>query len=189
MQEHTVKALQIALSSDGLGGGLDEEGRIRGYIISFNFNRRRSLGEYGHFYEDKRVGIWLGPDGPHEGNHQGPCQQKYGGLGRCRQLTGVNGNVHEQNHAKKTKYLPSVSGRMGFDTFTFNVTLINELENASINRKTCDLAVRCAMHHNHHHNHACCVEVWTCGRCFCEWPLMRSFDKLGNLRITRLVAG
>ena len=81
MQEHTVKALQMALSKGGLGGEVDEDGRIRGYTIYFNFNRRRSLGEYGYFYEDKRVRIWLGPDGPHDGN-QGPCQLKYGGLGR-----------------------------------------------------------------------------------------------------------
>ncbi|CAB1098290.1 unnamed protein product [Ectocarpus sp. CCAP 1310/34] len=126
--EHSVKALQRALSSDSLGGQLDKDGQLPGYGVSLNFNRERSFGEFGHFYDGQRVGLWLGPDGPHEGNHQGSCQMKYGGVSRCPQLTGVNCNVHEQNHSKKTKHLPSVSG-MGFDTFTLNITLINELEN------------------------------------------------------------
>lgn len=180
--EHSVKALQIALSSDSLGFTLNDDGMLPGYNISFNFKRTRSK-EFGHFYRGQRVGMWLGPDGPHEGNHQGACQEKYGGGTRCKQLTGVNLNPHEQNHSKKTKYLPSVSG-MGFDTFTFNITLINELENASINRRTCNLAVTSATHHPHGRLHACCSEVWICGRCFCISPLMRSFDKLGKLRIT-----
>ena len=183
--EHSVKALQIALSGDSLGGGLDKDGRLHGYDISFNFRRERALGEFGHFYDGKRVGLWLGPDGPHEGNHQASCQAKFGGISRCPQLTGINCNVHEQNHAKKTKFLPSVSG-MGFDTFTYNITLINELENVDINRKTCYLAVKSATGHSHERLHACRKEVWTCGRCFCSKPLMRSFDKLGKLRITRV---
>lgn len=186
VQEHSVKALQMALSKDSLGGGLDDEGKLTGYNISFNFKRRRALEEYGHFYDKKRAGIWLGPDGPHEGNHQRSCQQKYGGGSRCKQITGVNGNPHKQNHAKKTKYLPSVSG-MGFDTFTFSITLINELENASINHKMCNLAVGLAKEHDHH-SISCCTFVWVCGRCFCKSPLMRSFDNLGKMRITR-VAG
>lgn len=77
---------------------------------------------------------------------------------------------------------------MGFDTFTYNITLINELENVDINRKTCYLAVKSATGHPHERLHACRKEVWTCGRCFCSKPLMRSFDKLGKLRIyTRFV--
>lgn len=186
MPEHSVKALQIALSGDCLGGGLDELGRLRGYSISFHFrrNRRTSLDEYGHFFGEKRAGVWLGPDGPHEGNHQGPCQDKYGGLSKCKAITGVNGNPHEQNHSKKTKYLPSVTG-MGFDVFTFNITLINELENTSINRRMCDLAVGRSANHSRH-DVSCLVQVWVCGRCFCKSPLMRSFNELGKLRITLL---
>ena len=88
--EHSVKALQIALSGDSLGGGLDKDGRLHGYDISFNFRRERVLGEFGHFYDGKRVGLWLGPDGPHEGNHQASCQAKFRGISRCPQLTGIN---------------------------------------------------------------------------------------------------
>lgn len=182
--EHSVKALQIALSRDSLGGGVGEDGKLSGYGISFNFRRDRDFGSFGHFYDNKRVGLWLAPDGPHEGNHQGSCQDRFAGLSSCPQITGVNCNAHEQNHAKKSKFLPSVSG-MGFDTFTFNITLINELENVEINRKTCNLAVASATQHPHVRLHACRKEVWTYGRCFCEKPLMRSFDNLGKLRITR----
>ncbi|CAB1114021.1 unnamed protein product [Ectocarpus sp. CCAP 1310/34] len=160
---------QMALSSDSLGGQLDKNGKLPGYGVSFNLKRERSFGEFGHFYDGQRVGLWLGPDGPLEGNHQGPCQMKYGGVSRCPQLTGVNCNVHEQNHEKKTKHLPSVSG-MGFDTFTFNITLINELENVKINRKTCSVAVSSAIEHPHERLYACRQEVWTCGRCFCSEP-------------------
>ncbi|CAB1099149.1 unnamed protein product [Ectocarpus sp. CCAP 1310/34] len=175
----------MALSSDSLGGQFDKDGKLPGYGVSFNFKRERSFGEFGHFYDGQRVGLWLGPDGPHEGNHQGPCQMKDGGVFRCPQLTGVNCNVHEQNHEKKTKHLPSVSG-MGFDTFTYNITLINELENVKINRKTCSVAVSSAIEHPHERLHACRKEVWTCGRCFCSKPLMRSFDQFGKLRITHM---
>eukprot|EP00903_Cladosiphon_okamuranus_P012692 g11868.t2 len=146
--EHSVKALQIALSGDSLGGELGEDGTLSGFGISFNFRRNRDFDSFGHFYDSKRVGLWLAPDGPHEGNHQGSCQDRFGGLSRCPQITGTNCNTHEQNHAKKSKFLPSVSG-MGFDTFTFNITLINELENTEINRKTCNLAVASATQHPH----------------------------------------
>ncbi|CAB1110325.1 unnamed protein product [Ectocarpus sp. CCAP 1310/34] len=67
--EHSVKALHMALSSDSLGGELDKDGKLPGHGVSFNFKRERSFGEFGHFYDGQRVGLWLGPDGPHEGNH------------------------------------------------------------------------------------------------------------------------
>ena len=184
MAEHSVEELQIALSSDSLGGGVGEDGKLPGYGVSFNFRRERQWDALGHFYDEKRVGLWLAPDGPHEGNHQGVCQALFGGFSQCPQVTGTNCNPHEQNHAKKSKFLPSVSG-MGFDTFTFNITLINELENIGINRKTCNLAVASATLHPHDRLHACRKEVWTMGRCFCAEPLMRSFDHVGKLRITR----
>lgn len=61
----------------------------------------------------------------------------YCGLSKCTQLTGVTGNLHEKNHSKKPQYLPSASG-MGFDTFASNITVITVLENAAINRRTCN---------------------------------------------------
>lgn len=182
--EHSVKALQMALSQDSLGGGVDEDGRVPGYSISFNFKRNRSFGEVGHFYAGQRVGLWLGPDGPHERNHQGPCQAKYGGLTRCPQLAGVDCGVDVYGRSKKPKDTSGVSG-MGLDALIFDVTLVNELDNADINRELCNLAVTRAIEHPHDRLHACCSEVWICGRCFCSSPLMRSFDKSGKLRLTR----
>ena len=70
-----MKALQMALSSDSLGGGLDEGGRLPGYDISFHFKRFRSFGEYGHFYDGKGVGLWLAPSGPHEGTTKGSAKR------------------------------------------------------------------------------------------------------------------
>lgn len=156
--EHSVKALQIALSGDSLGGGVDEHGRIPGYNISFNFARDAGIGA-GHPCSEATSGTYLGLDGPHEGNHQGGCRAKFGGIATCPQLTAVNLNPHEQNHAKKTKHLPSVNG-MTFDTYTFTTNLINELENASINRRTCDLAIRNAKAHNRYRVAACSADVW-----------------------------
>ncbi|CAM9175839.1 unnamed protein product [Scytosiphon promiscuus] len=182
--EHSVKELQMALSQDSLGGGVDENGRVAGYSISFNFKRVCSFGEYGHFYAGRRVGLWLAPDGPHKRNHQGPCGAMYGGLARCPQLTGVECGVHIYGRSKNTKDMSGVSG-LGFDALVFNVTLTNEVENAAINRKTCDLAVTRAVKHPHDRLRACCSEVWICGRCFCDSPLMRSFGEDGRLRLTR----
>lgn len=181
--EHSVKALQIALSGDSLGGGVGKDGKLPGYSIDFNFKRDASDVNHGHFYDGKRVGLWLGPDAPHEGNHQGSCQALFAGLSHCKQITGTNLNPHEQMHSKNIKFLPSVTG-MGFDTFTFNVTLMYELENVRINRKTCRLAVTSATGHPRERLYACCKQVWSCGRCFCSKPLMRSFDEYGKLRIT-----
>ena len=74
---------------------------------------------------------------------------------------------------------------MGFDTITFMITLINEFENAAINRRTCDFVVGRAKNHNHYAR-SCFADLWICGRCFCDSPLMRSFDQLGKLCITPL---
>lgn len=180
--EHSVKALQIALSGDSLGSGADEHGRIPGYNISFNFARCTTSGS-GHPYSGSKCGMYLGPDGRHEGDHDGPCREKFGGISKCPQLTAVN--LIPQNHSKNMKHQPSVNG-MTFDTFTFSTTLINELENSSINRGTCNLAVESITNHTRDYMSACCAEVWICGRCFCASPLMRSFDAFGKLRITRL---
>lgn len=180
---HSVKALQVALSRDALGHSIDEAGRIEGYGISFNYKRKTR--EDGHPYSGSKRGMYLGPDSLHEGNHRRECQRKFGGLHRCEELTGVNLNPHEQNHSKKTRHLPTLSN-MGFDTFAFTTNLINELENATINQRTTDLAVRSASRHSTDCIHLCSANVWRCGRCFCDTPLMRSFDEFGRLRITHL---
>lgn len=128
------------------------------------------------------VGIYPKPDGPHEGNRS-PCQLTYGGLCRCKQLTRASDNSHEPNRAKKTKYLPSGSG-MGFDTSTFNMSSINELDNTAINSRMGDLAVGRSAKHDRH-DHVGCAEVWICERCFCNSPLTRWLDKLDEVCVAR----
>ena len=59
--EHSVKALQIALSEDLLGGLPSPAGKIEGYGVSFNFSRPRVM--------NMRPGMYLGPDRLHESNH------------------------------------------------------------------------------------------------------------------------
>ena len=46
----------------------------------------------------------------------------------------VNLNLHEQNHTKKKNYVTSLK-MMACDSFAF-MTLVNELENQAINRRT-----------------------------------------------------
>ena len=49
---------------------------------------------------------------------------------------GVNLNSHEQNHTKNKKYASSLK-MMACDSFAFfMVTLVNELKNQAINRRT-----------------------------------------------------
>ena len=184
MPEHSVKTLQVALSADSLGGGTNKDGVMPGYGISFNFWRESRVGEP-HPYSGSNSGMFLGPDGPHEGNHNEECQKKYSGLSSCRQLPGANLNVHEQHHAKLPKYLATLTG-MTFDAFIFTTILLNELENASINRRSSDLMLGRTKDHLTDRLAVCSNELWTYGRCFCSSPVMRSFDVYGKMRITHL---
>lgn len=67
-----------------------------------------------------------------------------------------------------SSFQPSVSG-MGFDPFTFSIiTLIDEMENADIRRKTRSPAVARAAQPRHERLRACRREMRSCGRCFCS---------------------
>lgn len=72
---------------------------------------------------------------------------------------------------------------MRFDALTFNITLMNELENATMKRGTCNVAVERATKQNRHVR-GYCAWVWVFERCSCESPVMRSFDKLGKVCFT-----
>ena len=174
--EHSVKALQIALSEDLLGRSPNDDGKKEGYEVSFTFVRPRVT--------NARPGMYMGPDRPYETKHAEKCRQKYSGLSTCLELQGVNLNPHEQNHSKKTKHLRKLRN-MGYDAFSFATTLVNELENREINRNTCDGAVGRATGHTRD-SFLCRTELWTCCRGFCNAPLMRSFDEQGVLNLTFL---
>ncbi|CAM9577129.1 unnamed protein product [Sphacelaria rigidula] len=87
--EHFLKALKIALSADSGGGGADDDGVMPSYGISFNFWRKSRVGEP-HPYSGSNSGMFLGPDGPHEGNHNKECRKSTLGsivVGDCPRRT------------------------------------------------------------------------------------------------------
>ena len=75
---------------------------------------------------------------------------------------------------------------MGCDSFAFMVTLVNEVENQAINRRTVDRLVEKVAGHPQDHLVGCQMDVWDCGRCFRRVPLMRSFGRFGRLAVTVL---
>ena len=137
-----------------------------------------------HPYHGEEAGAYVAPGHLHECSHGSACRGKYGKLQTCRQLAGVNCNVHEQNHQKKKKFLPMIN-TMRFDRFSFMVTLINEIENEVINRRTLEELVdfvRAVTEANEHLS-VCKVEIWCAGRCFCEKPLQLRYDQFGRARL------
>lgn len=182
---HAVKCLQIALSGCNPGESANEEGLVQGYGLSFNIklpeaDQARKL----HLVVGKLSGLHLAADrGPHEANKHGPkCRAMFGGLETCEELAGVNLNPHKQNRSKKEWYLGSLNV-MGCDSFAFTVTLLNELENQSINRWSLERLVEKQANHPRLHKESCKGRVWTCGRCFCSTPLKRSFDRFGRVAV------
>lgn len=197
--EHSVKALQLALSDNYLGGKPDEHGKIPGYRVSFNFVRPARPAGSGHPYSGSTRGMYLGMNQPprskdddKEDDHREDCRAEFGGLDSCPQLAGVElsppSRVERASGRGKKggQRLPPGVERTALDTYAFETSLRSELENASVNRRTCDLAVANAPGHDKARAAVCRAEVWTCGRCFCASPLMRWFDAFGRLRLTRL---
>lgn len=205
--EHSVKALQLALSDNCLGGKPDAHGKIPGYRISFDFSRPPRPAGSVHPYSGSALGMYLGFNKPPEDedddteeNHRGDCRAKFGGLDLCPQLSGVDLNPASSSPSpsRGDERATSRGGRRGGkhptpsgegvtrDTYAFEVSLRSELRNASLNRRTCDLAVANAPGHAKDRLAVCRAEVWTCGRCFCASPVMRWFDAFGKLRLTRL---
>lgn len=196
-----MKALQLALSDNYLGGKPDEHGKIPGYRVSFNFARPARPAGAGHPYSGSARGMYLGTNQPprskddvKEEDHREDCRAKFGGLDSCPQLVGVELNPPSRvgrtsssgSSGKGGKHLlPDVEGS-ALATYAFETNLRSELENVSVNRRTCDLAVTNAPGHAKSRAAVCRAEVWTCGRCFCASPLMRWFDAFGRLRLTRL---
>ncbi|CAN0059660.1 unnamed protein product [Pylaiella littoralis] len=73
---------------------------------------------------------------------------------------------------------------MKFDRFAFMVILIHKTEDEAINRKSVSKMVKRVRGHRVHRVQICEAEVWFCGRCFFDKPLMRSFDQFGRVRLT-----
>lgn len=183
------KAVQVWLANGNPGLSANREGKVDGFDISFNItppeDRSQSTTRVPHPYNGVMEGPYFGPDALHDFNHGQACRQKYGGLSSCSQLDGVNLNAHEQNHAKKKKYL-SMLNTMGFDRFTFTVTLVNELENEEINRRSLIAEVKNMTDHPHTRLEACTSHLYWLGRCWCDKPLLRWHDRFGRVRLSFL---
>ena len=138
----SVKALQIALNIGVVpheSAGVDN--RTRGYGIVFHdtlndtYSLRMPDGSHRpHPYTGVSCGIFLGPDGPHEMNHNGPCRENYGGPTCYVEIAGLNLNPHEQNHARKGVHLRSFN-TMTFPHFVYSLRGLNKLHNEKYNHK------------------------------------------------------
>lgn len=181
---HSAKALQIALSTNEPRLSADADGKVPGFGLSFNVStladheRKRKANPH----TGEVSAVLLDPDDPHESNHGEQCRKRFAGSSTYKQL---NVNSHEQNHGRRKHYLPSPNN-LKLDRFSFCVTLLNELENERINRRTMDRAVGRVSHHDRRNVSVCCLQIWTRGRCFCLTPLIRSFDDFGRLVVSSL---
>ncbi|CAM9321313.1 unnamed protein product [Laminaria digitata] len=179
---HSVKCLQIALSGCNPGESANDEGLVQGYGLPFNIKPPEpSQVRKPHPVVGEVAGMHLSSDGPREANHGHECRAMFGGLETCDELASVNLNPHGHNRAKE-RYLHSLNG-MGCDSFAFTATLVNELENECINRRSVDRLVE---KQAGLHGVSCKTRVWKCGRCFCASPLMRYFDRFGRVAVAFL---
>ena len=162
------------------------EGKVDGFGISFNItpseDRPESMSRVPHPYNGAVEGPYFGPDALHDGNHGAACREKYCGLNSCAQLNGVNLSAHEQNHSKKKTYLRMLN-TMGFDRFTFTLTLINERDNERINKNSLDTMVDHFQGHPHDTLTKCQIHLYWLGRCWCDRPLRRWFTQFGIVRL------
>lgn len=184
-----MKGLQIALARGNPGDSADEHGMVNGYGLSFNIKPHDRAHGPGtrrpHPYNGVQDGVYLAADAPHESDHGQACRLLYGRLASCPQLAGVNLEAREQNHAKKEVFSRLLNAA-GFDRFSFAVTLINEMENEATNQRALNRMVECVSGHKRTFLAACQMEVWTTGRCFCNTPVLRSFDQFGRATVALL---
>lgn len=183
------KTVQIWLAHGNPGLSANEEGKVDGFDISFNIkppeDRPQTTKCVPHANNGAAEGVCVGPDAMHDCNHGVEGRRKLGGLGSGSQLNGASLNAHEQNHAKKKKYF-SMLKPLGADRFTFMVTLVNELENEAVNRRSLNAMVRAVSDHPHMNLMCCQAEMYWLGRCWCNKSLLRSYDQFGRVRLTFL---
>ncbi|CAM9706565.1 unnamed protein product [Sphacelaria rigidula] len=132
--------------------------------------------------------MYVGPDGPHENNHDADCRRKYSGLSQCLEISGVNLNPHEQDNSLLTLHVRTLSN-MILEVLTYSLRVIHEVRNGAINRETITRIVRNSKHHRKGGAATVCAfDIWICGRYFCDCPLMRVFDRLGRADVVFLRA-
>ena len=123
-----------------------------------------------HPYNGDTDGPYYAPDAAREVSHGVDCRRKYGGLDSCAQLAGVKLKLDD---SRKNRYLRMLNV-MQFDRFAFTVTLVNEVENEAINRRSLERMVGRFRGHPVERIKVCQAEIWFCGRCFCSCLLYTS---------------
>lgn len=171
-----LKGLELMLAQNAAPHATTtDEGKVVGYDAIFHDTRYKNF-EGDPIPREMRIG----PDGHHENNHGEECKKKYSGLTTCKDIGGVNLTRHESDHGVKAKYLRSINN-MTLANFTYSLTVINELQNRKYNMQFLGLLLRGVEAHTPHSVSGCQAALWTCGRCFCEKPLVRVFDCFGRL--------
>ncbi|CAM9436762.1 unnamed protein product, partial [Sphacelaria rigidula] len=121
--------------------------------------------------------MFLGPDGPHEGNSQRAMSQE---VRRAQQLSAFARG--EPERAQETPLQPH---RYDFR----RVHVRHDLAERVRERLHQPALIRLDAWTHQESRHpssetACCNELWTYERCFCSSPVMTSFDAYGKMRNT-----
>ena len=183
---HRVKALQIQLAHGNPGESADEAGKVAGFGLSFNIvppqdGHPGAMTRQPHPYNGDTDGPYYAPeDAARAVGHGINCRQKFGGLNSCAQVAGVTLNSRELDGASKNRHMRMLNA-LQFDRFTFTVTLVNEMENEAINRRSLEKMVGRFRGHPVERIKVCQADIWFCGRCFCSKPLLRSLDEFGRV--------
>ena len=190
----SVKSLQIALAPDVLPhDSAGQDFKVAGYGIKFHDtandgHRHTSNGRRRpHPQTGCSSGMYVGPDGPHEKNHDAECRQKYSGLSQCLEISGVNLNPHEQDNSLLGLHVRTLSN-MTLEVLTYSLRVIHEVRNEAINMETLTrIVTNGVQHRGRAAATVCAYDIWIRGRCFCNFPLMRVFDRFGRVVVVPLL--
>ena len=178
---YALKELELRLARNAAPHATTtEEGKVVGYDAIFHDTRYKNV-EGDPIKREMRIG----PDGHHENNHGPDCRKLYSGLTTCKDIGGVNLTRHESDHGVKAMYLRSINN-MTFPKFTYSLSVINELQNRKYNRQLLGALLRGVDGHAPPSVSGCQAALWTCGRCYCDKPLVRVFDCFGRLDLVFL---
>lgn len=178
---YALKELELRLARNAAPHATTtEEGKVVGYDAIFHDTRYKNV-EGDPIKREMRIG----PDGHHENNHGPDCRKLYSGLTTCKDIGGVNLTRHESDHGVKAMYLRSINN-MTFPNFTYSLSVINDFQNRKYNRQLLGALLRGVDGHAPPSVSGCQAALWTCGRCYCDKPLVRVFDCFGRLDLVFL---
>lgn len=185
-----------------------EDKQVEGFDISFNLGLPEDRPQTSMVRVPRRAhaGTVEGPCSGHEGTRDDDdddddCRSDHGGgdVKRRRKfadylshgIRNVDTNGQQpKNHAKlKNKKLSYVLSELDFDRSAFVGTLMNEIENEKINRRSLNAMVKDVDGHPHAALTAstvCQKHIFMFGRCWCDKPLLQWYDQSGRARLTFL---